>query len=163
LSEDVHALSYQLHPSVVEDLGLADALRGECERFSRREAITTDVQVAALPDALPRDTAICLYRVAQEALRNVVRHAQAGAVVVSLASVRGGLQLAVRDDGIGFDPSIRHSHNHSHSLGHASMRERTRLLGGSVEIQSTRGGGTTVVAWVPLKEEHHASTPSAAG
>src|SRR5439155_4461883 len=77
LSEDVHAVAYQLHPSVLEDLGLPDAIRTECESFSRRESIPADVKVRDLPDSLPRETALCMFRITQEALRNVVRHARA--------------------------------------------------------------------------------------
>jgi signal transduction histidine kinase len=79
-----------------------------------------------------------------------VRHAKAQAVHVSLSHIDAGLQLAVRDDGIGFDPAI---HRRQPSLGLASMLERTRLLGGELDIDSAPGKGTTVVAWVPLKDK----------
>src|SRR5204862_524378 len=95
LSEDVHAVAYQLHPSVLEDLGLPDAIRTECESFSRRESIPADVKVRDLPDSLPRETALCMFRITQEALRNVVRHARARVVQVSLGRIDAGLQLAV--------------------------------------------------------------------
>ncbi len=77
LSEDVHALSYRLHPSVIEDLGLVEALRAECDRVSRSGAVTVQFNAIEIPRKLPQDTALCLFRVAQEALRNVVRHAGA--------------------------------------------------------------------------------------
>jgi len=149
LSEDVHALAYRLHSAVLEDLGLVDALKAECEKFSRRESIPAELTLRELPVALPRDVSICIFRIAQEALRNVARHAKAGAVTVSLRSLEGGLQLAVRDDGIGLDPAL---HCGPASLGHASMRERTRMLGGELNIESSPGRGTTVLAWVPLRE-----------
>jgi signal transduction histidine kinase len=149
LSEDVHALSYRLHPSILEDLGLAAALRAEGERFTRRESLPVEVKLHEIQEPMPRDTALCLFRVAQEALRNVARHAHARRVEVSLRGLEGGLQLAVRDDGCGFDPALQRDRP---SLGLASMRERVHLLGGELDIDSAPGHGTTIVAWVPLKE-----------
>ena len=149
LSEDVHALSYRLHPSLLEDLGLAEALQVECERFSAVSSVASKLDVRDLPDSIPRGAAICLFRVAQEALRNVDRHARAHAVEVSLRGVDGGLQLAVRDDGIGFDPNNAQK---PRSLGRASMRERIQLAAGEIDIDSAPGQGTTIVAWVPLQE-----------
>jgi signal transduction histidine kinase len=134
---------------LLEDLGLAEALRAECERFSRRESVAIDLNLPELPASIPPDTALCLFRVAQEALRNVARHAKARGVEVSIRPVDGGLQLAVVDDGIGFEPAAPRDR---HSLGLASMRERLLLLGGEFEIESTPGEGTTVLAWAPWKE-----------
>ena len=148
LSEDVHALSYRLHPSVIDDLGLVEALKAECDRVARAGSVSVDVKAREIPQKLPQDTALCLFRIAQEALRNVARHAKASAVEVSLAPMDGGLQLAVSDNGAGFDPA---GDAGRHSLGHASMRERVHLLGGEVDIESTPGRGTTVIAWVPLQ------------
>jgi signal transduction histidine kinase/streptogramin lyase len=147
LSEDVHALSYRLHPSLLEDLGLAEAIKAECERFSRQESIHAEVKLRDLPPVIPRDAALGLFRIAQEALRNVARHAQANTVDVTLRATDGGLQLAVRDNGVGFDPSRKREHL---SLGLASMRERAGLLDGELDIESAAGHGTTIVAWVPL-------------
>jgi len=148
LSEDVHALSYRLHSSLLEDLGLAEALKVECEQFARQESIPCNVKLQNLPEAVPRDAALGLFRVTQEALRNVARHAQAQTVGVTLRSLDAGLQLAVHDDGIGFDAA--HKPNRT-SLGLSSMSERMRLLDGELDIESLPGHGTTVVAWVPLK------------
>ena len=149
LSEDVHALSYRLHPSVLEDLGLAEALKAECERFSRQESIPSEVKLRDIPAIIPPDPALCVFRVAQGALRNVARHAKAHRVEVMLRGLDGGLQLAVRDDGVGFDPAAASRHP---SLGLASMQERVFLLQGELEIESAAGQGTTVLAWVPLRE-----------
>jgi signal transduction histidine kinase len=150
LSEDVHALSYQLHPSVLEDLGLVAALKAEGEHFTRRESIPVEVKVREIPEPVPRSAALCLFRVAQEALRNVARHARARTVEVSLHGLEGGLQLAVRDDGCGFDPAAQRDRP---SLGLASMRERVHLLDGELDIDSAPGHGTTILAWVPLNKE----------
>jgi signal transduction histidine kinase len=147
LSEDVHNLSYRLHPSVLDDLGLVEALKAECERVARSESLRVDVEADKLPSSLPREVALCIYRVAQEALRNIGRHAKASIVQLSLALSDGGLLLAISDNGSGFESGLQ---THRPSLGHASMRERIRSLGGKLDIQSTLGGGTTVVAWVPI-------------
>lgn len=147
LSEDVHALSYQLHPSIIEDLGLVEALRAECDRVARQETIRVDFDFGAIPAKLPSDTATCLFRVAQEALRNVVRHAGASKVAVSVHGQDDGIALGVRDNGAGFDASRNRDRA---SLGLASMRERVRLYGGRIEIESSPGHGTAVVAWIPL-------------
>jgi signal transduction histidine kinase len=147
LSEDVHNLSYRLHPSVIEDVGLLEALKTECERVASNESLRVEVNSDRLPQSLPSEVAFGIYRVAQEALRNIARHANASIVQLSLALSNGGLRLAVGDNGSGFDPGQQ---PHRPSLGHASMRERIRLLGGTLDIQSTPGAGTTVVAWVPI-------------
>ncbi len=150
LSEDVHALSYRLHPSILDDLGLIEALRAEGERFGQRESIPVEVKWRDLPESLPGQTALCLFRIAQEALRNVARHANARTVAVSLRGLDGGVQLAVQDDGCGFDPARQRNRP---SLGLASMRERVHLLGGELDVESAPGHGTTIVAWAPLTGE----------
>ena len=150
LSEDVHALSYRLHPSVLEDLGLTEALKTEIERVARQESILVTSQLGEIPEPVPREVSLCVFRVAQEALRNVARHAKARTVEVSVRLLDGGLQLAVRDDGAGFDPALGENRR---SLGLTSMRERVHLLHGEFDIDSAPGRGTTVVAWVPLKGE----------
>ena len=150
LSDDIHALASQLHPSVLEVLGLAAALRAEGERLSRQGRIDIVVNVAALPSGLGRDAALCLFRVAQESLSNVIRHAGARAASVVLQPVAGGLQLEVQDDGVGFntaDPGKRRR------LGLLSMVERVRLLNGTLDIESAPGRGTAIVAWLPVAPE----------
>lgn len=149
LSEDVHSIAYRLHPSILDELGLAEALRAECDRFSRRESIPIKIRSRHVPREIPAAVALCLFRIGQESLHNVARHARASAVEVSLTATDGGLQLSVHDNGVGFVPAQVHEHP---SLGHASMKERILLVGGEMEIDSEPGHGTTVVAWVPLKE-----------
>jgi signal transduction histidine kinase/ABC-type uncharacterized transport system substrate-binding protein len=145
LSEDVHALSYRLHPSILEDLGLVAALQSDCDRFSQCP-VRLELDDGDIPERLPRDAALCLYRIMQEGLRNVARHAQASRVEVRLRCFDGGLQLSIRDDGVGFDTARRAGG----SLGLASMQQRATLVGGKMHIDSGRGRGTTLVAWVPL-------------
>ena len=142
----MHALSYRLHPSVLDDLGLVEALKAECDRVARHGELRVDVEASAVPATLPAEASLCLFRVAQEALNNATRHGRASAVTVLLSPRDRGLQLAVSDNGGGFDTARPPEHA---SLGLASMRERVRLLHGELDIESTPGRGTTVVAWVP--------------
>ncbi len=148
LSEDVHALSYRLHPSILEDLGLVEALRAECERSTGQGFGLVDFKCSGVLERVPKDAALCMFRVAQESLRNAARHAMARSVEVTLRRMNDGLQLAIHDDGVGFDLARQHQRP---SLGLAGMNERVRLLGGELEIDTAPGHGTTVVAWVPLK------------
>ncbi|HTR04963.1 MAG TPA: sensor histidine kinase [Thermoanaerobaculia bacterium] len=147
LSEDANALAYQLHPSTLDDLGLAEALRTECERFSRLEAIPVALDVDGAEPGMPRDTALCLFRIAQEGLRNVARHAKARSVSLSCRPQRGGLELTLKDDGVGFRAQRRPGRP---SLGLASMRERVEVIGGRFRVDSAPGQGTVVQAWAPV-------------
>jgi signal transduction histidine kinase len=147
LSDDVHTLSRQLHPSILDDLGLADALRSEAERFSRDERVDIDLRLVEPPPGLAAETALCLFRVAQEALRNVARHARASHVEIVLREADGGLELGLQDDGVGFDAGARRQRT---GIGHVSLRERLHLVGGRLEITSVPGKGTIVLARVPL-------------
>jgi signal transduction histidine kinase len=145
LSEDVHALAYQLHPSTLDDLGLIEALKIEADHFSRLESIPVRLDLGEPPPEPSREAALCLFRVAQEGLRNVKRHARARAVDLACAADGRGTRMILRDDGAGFDPA----QTRRPSLGLAGMRERAALVGGRIEIQSAPGRGTTIVAWVP--------------
>jgi PAS domain S-box-containing protein len=150
LSEDVHSLAYQLHPSVLEELGLAEALRAECGRRTSVGKLDVSVDLGPLPRVLAEDAALCLFRVAQEALSNVARHAGARRATVTLRQIGDGLLLAVSDDGAGFEPG--HSGKGMH-LGLAGMRERVRLVRGTLDLESAPGQGTKVIAWVPVAGE----------
>jgi signal transduction histidine kinase len=160
LSEDVHGLSYRLHPSILEDLGLTEALKSECERFSQTCSTRLETSVRDVPETLARDVALCLYRIAQEGLRNIARHAGASQAGVRVQRLDGGLQLTIEDDGAGFDPA---QHRIRPSLGHAGMRQRVRLLGGKIEIDSSPGHGTTILAWLPLRQAGGEPSAHAAG
>jgi signal transduction histidine kinase len=150
LGDDVHALSYQLHPSVLDDLGLSEALKVECAQFSRRESIPAQLTELETPSRLPREMQVCLFRIAQEALRNAARHSRASEVKLSLQTKNGSVELAVSDNGVGFDAART---SFRRSLGHASMRERARLVGGNVEVESFPGRGTRVVVSLPMKRD----------
>ena len=149
ISEDVHSLAYELHSSVLEELGLVEALRAACERLGRRSRVEVALDLDPKADGLARDTALCLFRVAQEALNNVARHSQGRTARVALQPMDGGVLLAVRDDGVGFDPT---SPGTRKTLGLASMRERLRLVHGTLDIESAPGNGAAVIAWVPARE-----------
>jgi signal transduction histidine kinase len=113
---------------------------------SKGHGLPVERHIDALPAGIAPAVTVCLFRVAQEALRNIVRHAGARSARVSLAPKDGGLQLLVTDDGVGFEPGI----GHGAGLGVASMRERVREVGGKFSIRSEPGAGTTVQAWAPL-------------
>ena len=146
LSEDIHSLAYQLHPSVLEELGLVEALRAECERRGRQGRLAVSMNLESVPAVAGEEAQLCLFRVAQEALTNVARHAGTARASVTLRRADGGLLLAVGDQGVGFDPTRPRE---GRSLGLASMRERLHLVGGTLDVESSPGRGTTIVAWVP--------------
>ncbi len=148
LSDDVHSLSYALHPAILEDLGLIEALKAECAQFGAVEGIPTSLRATDDIDQPTQAVSLCLYRVAQEALRNVARHSGASSVEIALRAADGGLELAVRDNGVGFDPTRKQGRP---SLGLAGMRQRLALVDGELLINSTPGGGTSIVARAPLK------------
>ena len=150
LSEDIHSLAYQLHPSVLEELGLVEALRAECGRRTRGGGLDVSADLGPPPRALTKDSALCLFRVAQEALSNVAHHAGACRATVTLRQIGDGLLLAVSDDGVGFESE--HFGEGMH-LGLASMRERVRLVRGTLDIESAPSRGTKVIAWVPVQGE----------
>ncbi len=150
LSDEVHRLSRQLHPAILDDLGLQAAIRAECDRLAERERMAVNFRCGRLPTRLPKDLALCLYRIAQEALRNVVKHAQTDRVDLILNADLEFVYLEVRDFGRGFDPAVERSQP---GLGLASMEERVRLVGGELVISSTPGQGTCIQVRIPLPEE----------
>jgi len=151
LSESVRRLAYQFHPSILDDLGLAIALRRLVDDFQTRTGIDTKFICKDIPKHLAQNVVTCLYRVAQEGLANIARHARAKNVQVELGRLRDGLQLVISDDGVGFD--VNPDDGRRGSLGLLSMKERVSLVAGTWDIQSTRGEGTRICAWVPFKQE----------
>ena len=151
LSDNVRCLAYQFHPSILDDLGLSIALRRLVDDFQARTGIGARFICKDVPKHVAQDVVTCLYRVAQEGLANISRHAKAKNVLVELRRLRDGLQLMVSDDGVGFD--VNQYDGRRGSLGLLSMRERVSLVAGTLDIQSTPGEGTCVCAWVPFKQE----------
>ena len=150
LSEDIHSLAYQLHPSVLEELGLLEALRAECERRARQGQLDVTADFDPSCPAIGKEAALCLFRIAQEAMNNVARHAGTRDARVTLRQMDGGVLLAIRDDGAGFDPARQPA---GRSLGLLSMRERVRLANGTLDIETAPGRGTAVIAWVPAADD----------
>ena len=145
LAVTVRALAHQMHPSALDHLGLGPALKGLAEEAAVGLGVEVEVELPEVPGLDPRH-ALALYRVAQESLRNVAKHARAARVRVRVAATDRGTLLEVADDGVGFLPQ---SAAHAGGLGLTSMRERLRLIGGELSIESVPGQGTGVRAWVP--------------
>jgi PAS domain S-box-containing protein len=159
LSERIRQVSHELHSSVLQHVGLPAALNSYCAEFSDREGIAVAVDIHDGLGALPSDTALCLYRVAQESLRNVARHSGARSAVVTLAGVNGSVELRVADQGVGFDPGQAREFR---GLGLVSMEERVKLLRGNLIVTTRPGAGTELRAQIPLRSEHE-QTKSVAG
>jgi signal transduction histidine kinase len=147
VSEDVHDMSYRLHPSLVEDLGISTALRTECQRVRKYADVPVKEHIGETHGRIPNNAALCAFRVAQEALNNAVRHARADSIEIVFEKQGQVLKLEVSDDGRGFDKAQVAAGT---SIGLSSMRERVRLLDGTFSIRSTPGAGTTVSAVIPL-------------
>jgi signal transduction histidine kinase len=149
--EQVHDLSLDLRPSMLDDLGLAPALQWYLMRQANLVGLRAEFQAERLEPRLDPLIETTCFRVAQEALTNVVRHAQARAVAVQVQARQGLLELVIRDDGVGFDvPATRAQAVRGASLGLLSMEERALLVGGGLECKSTPGHGTEIHAWFPL-------------
>jgi signal transduction histidine kinase len=146
VAEDARNLSHELHPAVLELLGLTAALEGLCEDFESNYGVVMEVSVAELEsNEVPAEAALCLYRIAQEALRNIAKHAGASNAVLELSVQSGHARLRIRDKGAGFDPSSKRA-----GLGLASIRERARLLNGTASLSSDPGKGTEVLVDIPV-------------
>jgi len=149
LSDDVRSMAYRFHPSILDDLGLSAALQHVVDDFSSRTGIRSTFSCEDMKKPLPKDIASCLYRVTQECLGNVAKHAGASSVRVRLAGEQGEVELSIKDNGKGFDPQD----NTVHGLGLLSMKERVRLVNGVVDVSSSPGRGTTVSVRVLTEAE----------
>jgi two-component system sensor histidine kinase UhpB len=155
LAEDIRHLSRDLHPTVVEHAGLVAALGAHCVDLQRREMLEITFRAEGDFTATDAAAALCLYRVAQEALRNVVAHARANHTEVCLHCVGDRLELSIADDGRGFD--IGRAHVGARGLGLVSINERVRLAGGTVSIITEVNKGTRVRVEVPARSPAAAS------
>lgn len=151
LSDDVRHLAHQLHPSILNDLGLSIALQRFVDDFTARTGVQGDFIDQDSLKIRDQQIATCLYRVAQESLMNVSRHAKAKQVRIELGRWQDGLRLMISDDGVGFDRDRQHDKRGR--LGLLSMKERVALVGGMLDIESVEGQGTRVCAWVPLEQQ----------
>ncbi|HEV2358700.1 MAG TPA: histidine kinase [bacterium] len=151
--ENVRRLMLDLRPAVLDDLGLVPAIRWYAESHLPAAGIDAQVSISGLDEheRLPRRLELVAFRLAQEAVTNVIRHAQARRAVISLARVAGGLEISVEDDGRGFDPEAAPPTGRR-GWGLAGMRERVALLGGTLSVTSHPGCGTRVAARIPVEE-----------
>lgn len=161
--KEVHDLSLELRPSILDDLGLLAALRHLHKEYQDRFHLPVDFQVVGLDSVrLPSEVETALYRIVQEALTNVARHAQARSVSVLLEKRGHSVMLIVEDDGRGFDVTqVMDARLEQRKLGLYGMRERASLLGGTLTIESTPGMGTAVFVEIPLDREkgNHGKDP----
>ncbi len=148
LSSDLHTLSHRLHSSTLESLGLVPAVAALCKEFTATQAIRVDFTSTEVPRSIDADTALCVFRIVQEALRNLKKHSGAGEAKVYLRMTGNRLEVTVRDEGLGFDLKGLRTNE---GLGIRSMEERVRSLGGKFEVRSELGKGTTLKARLPLK------------
>ena len=146
ISADIHRMSYQLHPSKLDHLGLTSALKSFCKELSESHEQVIKFK-ADVPIGIAKNIELCLFRVAQEALQNAVKYSGASVIEVSLKKSVGRVTLIVSDNGTGFDAN---SENFNKGLGFVSMRERLRLVNGELQIISKRSQGTQIKAVVPI-------------
>lgn len=155
MARDTRYLALELRPPELDDVGLDSALQTYATQWSTRYGVEAEVAItgSAAGRPLPDDVATALYRIAQEALTNAARHAEARHVTLQLDVVAGEVRLIVEDDGRGFDPSASLRARHERRLGLAGMRERASLVGGGLQVESSpERGGTTLYVRVPLRE-----------
>jgi PAS domain S-box-containing protein len=150
LDQSIDFLTWQLRPSTLDHLGLAASLQGLVQGWGERFGIDADFENSAPDMRLAADVETNLYRIAQEALHNVVKHAQAGTVSVLLSRRDHHAMLVIEDDGRGFEPEGPAAPQSAAGFGLVSMRERATLVGGELEIDSTPGSGTSIFVRVPL-------------
>jgi signal transduction histidine kinase len=147
MTDDMHSLSHQLHSSKLELVGLVSALSGLCAEIGEKYKIDIQFSDCELPFHIPKDVALCLFRVTQEALGNVAKHSQATSAQVEVGANESGISLRIMDAGRGFEPDLSNPHA---GIGLLGMRERLRLVGGRLSVNSGPLRGTEILAEVPL-------------
>ncbi|MCC6395061.1 MAG: HAMP domain-containing protein [Bryobacterales bacterium] len=147
LATETHGLSRRLHPALLDDLGLAAAIEAECRAFMERGGPVVEADIAGAPCGISRNVQLAVYRIVQEALRNVQRHSGATEVSLRLSAGGAGVMLWIQDNGSGFD---RGGPGWRPGLGLASMEERARLLGGAFQVRSKPGEGTVIEVTLPM-------------
>ena len=151
LSADLRHLSHELHPGALEHLGLLEALRERCDDFRQECGVSVQLEVSEAWRDVSDALGLCLYRVAQEALRNVATHAKAQHVTISLEQLDGHVMMDVTDDGCGFDPTAK---SRRLGLGLVSLNERVHMLGGALDVTAAQGAGTRIAVRLPTGESH---------
>jgi signal transduction histidine kinase len=170
ITKDVHGLSHRLHSTMLDYLGLVPALHRLTGEVSARHGITIDFHASPLPAPLSSDISLCLFRIVEECLNNVAKHSGARSARVELEAVADGVRLTVADSGRGFDTRLVEgsaalgsasgywgpnygapvARGSKVGLGFVSMRERLRLVRGTIQVQSAPAQGTRIEAWVPV-------------
>jgi PAS domain S-box-containing protein len=148
ITTDVQHISHELHSPKLEHLGLVSAVKALCRDFSQHRKMRIEVNAQADFTSIPSDLAVCLYRVVQEALQNVIKHSHSPEARVDLHAYPDHIDIGIRDSGIGFDPDSPMARA---GLGLVSMRERLRLVQGTLVIESRPGQGTSIRIRVPLE------------
>ena len=151
LSDDLHNLAYRLHPSLIEHVGLEVAMRDHVADFAKRTGLPVTFTAREVPEKLSPEVTTNLFRVMQESLQNVFKHAQATEATVRLSGSSKGIGVSVRDNGKGFN--LENKRVRVKGLGLASMQERARLLGGFFRVHSLAREGTKVCVWIPRAQE----------
>jgi signal transduction histidine kinase len=146
ISTEIHRVAYQLHPSKLDHLGLVAAVKSHCLELAAHHEIKIAFKENGCSGLIPKDVTLCLFRIVQESFRNVIKHSGASEASVVLVGIPGFIQLSISDDGRGFDLDSMGSKN---GLGLISMRERLRLVGGTISIQSS-ARGTRIEVSVPV-------------
>jgi len=147
ISRDIVRLAHDLHSSKLDRLGLVSASMSLCREISEQQSLKVEFSFKDLPESIPRDVALCLYRVLQECLNNIVKHSGALRAQVELSGSADAIELCISDQGVGFHADEAQA---SWGLGLISMRERLRLVGGQIAIDSQPLRGTRVQASVPF-------------
>jgi len=147
LSSDIHMISRQLHPSILYELGLIKAIETECNNYTRLRRISPTLDLDNTIKDVPKEIALCIYRILQEGLRNIGKHAMASDIQVRLCMRKNTICLFLKDNGIGFDSA---SAKERAGIGLASMVERARLVNGDLSIESGTEIGTTIKLKIPI-------------
>jgi len=150
IADDVQSLSHRLHYSKLDYLGIVVAIRGFCNELAQHGQVSVDFRDVNVPEHLPKDVSLCLFRVVQEALHNALKYSGVQHYSVQLRATSAGVQLVVSDAGAGFDLEEAAKH---HGLGLVSMQERVHLVHGRFSVESSPGEGTTITATVPVMTE----------
>ena len=149
IGSELSRLSHELHPVRLTHIGLEESIRTYCRDVAEARHIAIDAEVIEVSAKLGSDEALCLYRITQEAVHNVVKHSSATRATVTLAGAAGKVLLSIVDNGVGFDTQAVRKKD---TLGLVSMRERARLVRGTLMLTSKPGGGTRIDVSVPTIE-----------
>ena len=155
IGRDIHRTASDLRPTAIDDLGIFRAIEAYVAEWQERYGVRVDIQTFGRDNPLPADVAAVLYRLVQEGLTNVLKHAKASKVSIVLERKSDGLALVLEDDGIGFDPENlgrkASGSGQASGLGLSGMKERVALLDGTIAVESAPGKGSTIFVQIPLE------------